>query len=60
MERRTIAMVLCVEGVWQHEISSYDPLKPEHEATGRVLWANSIICIVCSYFLLGGSDPRVI
>jgi hypothetical protein len=23
----------------------YDPLNPEHEATGRVLWVNSTICM---------------
>jgi hypothetical protein len=60
MECRTTLTVLCVEGLWRKENSSYGPLNPEHEATCRVLWANSAICIVCFYFPLGGSDPRVV
>jgi hypothetical protein len=33
------------KGVWRQELLSYDPLNPEHEATGRVLWVNSTICM---------------
>jgi hypothetical protein len=28
-----------------HKTLSYDPLNPEHEATGWVSWVNSMICI---------------
>jgi hypothetical protein len=28
---------------------SYDPLNPEHEATGWVLWVNSTICVTYHY-----------
>jgi ribonuclease HI len=41
-------------GVWRQELSSHDPLNPEHEATGRVLWVNSTICInIFLFFHLG-------
>jgi hypothetical protein len=50
VECRTTLAVLCIEGVWRQELSSYDPLNPEHEDTGRVLWVNSTICI--AYFWL--------
>jgi hypothetical protein len=29
----------------EKKLSSYDPLNPEHEATGRVLWVISTICM---------------
>jgi hypothetical protein len=57
VECRTTTAVLCVEGVWWQELSSYDPLNPEHEAIGRVLWANSTICIACFYFSTRGLWP---
>jgi hypothetical protein len=40
MECRAATAVLCIEGVWRQELLSHDPLNPEHEATGRVLWVN--------------------
>jgi hypothetical protein len=50
MECGATMAVLRIEGVWRQELSSYDPLNPEDEATGRVLWVNLTICI--SMFLL--------
>jgi hypothetical protein len=61
MECRATMAVLRVEGVWQQELSSHDPLNPEHEATGRVLWVNLTICMsILLFFSPGGSDPRVV
>jgi hypothetical protein len=34
---------------------SYDPLNPEHETTGRVLWINSTICISMFLFFHSGA-----
>jgi hypothetical protein len=43
----------------QRFYAGYDPLNPEHEATGRVLWVNSTKCIS---ILLStrGLSPRVV
>jgi hypothetical protein len=37
-----------------HKTLSYDPLNPEHEATGWVSWVNSTICICISTFSAWG------
>jgi hypothetical protein len=60
VECRTTSTVLCIDGARWYKTLSYDPLNPKHEATGRVLWVNSTMCIICHYFPLGGSDPRVV
>jgi hypothetical protein len=39
---------------------SSDLPNPEHEATGRVPWVNSTICVNILFFPLGGLDPRVV
>jgi hypothetical protein len=55
MECRTTPAFLCIERIWQQELSSYDPLNPEHEAIGRVLWVNSTICISMFLFFHSGA-----
>jgi hypothetical protein len=57
MERGVSTTILCIKGVVLNEISltymktlSYDPLNSEHEATGRVFWVNSAVCICTSTF----------
>jgi hypothetical protein len=42
VECRATTAVLRID---DKELSSYDPLDPEHEATGQVPWVNSTICI---------------
>jgi hypothetical protein len=47
MERRTTSAFLRIESITgknlhqQEKTLSYDPLNPEHEATGRVFWVDS-------------------
>jgi hypothetical protein len=43
MECRATTAVLRIEDTRQGDknLSGYDPLNPEHEATGWVLWVNS-------------------
>jgi hypothetical protein len=61
VECGTTPAFLCIRGVWQQELSSYDLLNPEHEATGWVLWVQlDNIYKHVSIFPLGGSDPRVV
>jgi hypothetical protein len=64
MECRAAPAFLRIEDVTdkqaqrqQQKIASYDPLNPEHEATGQVSWVNSTICGICHDFPLGGFDP---
>jgi hypothetical protein len=60
VECRTAPVFLCIEEAWWQNTASYDPLNPKHEATGRVPWVNSTICVIYHYIPLGGSDPRVV
>jgi hypothetical protein len=51
VERIATSVFLCIKGIACEDFSSthmktliYDPLNPEHEATGRVSWVDSMTC----------------
>jgi hypothetical protein len=57
IKKRLLAPLEKAKHAWVDKLPSvlgstrqYDPLNPEHEATGWVLWVNSTICV--NMFLL--------